>query len=135
MTSNSWTAATGSLTATQQRTVLDVLNLVASEDVNLVFGRDTIDGVPCLINAIGSMIKEVNDTPAAMFPGLVQAFDVRCRYIDELSNSGPVTPIMAEILIREFAALKPLPTPELEELPEGPISWNEIPDNVAGLFS
>ena len=114
----SWTEATASLTATQQRVILDTLNLVQSGDIKIVYGVNTLGGRPCLINAIGEMIKEVDYSPSYAFGHLVMAFDEVC---DEISHSnkafGYVTDLMAEVLVRHFGKLKDLPI-HLIELPD-----------------
>ena len=110
-----WTAATGNLTWGVQRVMRDTLGLVAEGKVRLVFGRNYSKGSPCLVNAVAQMLTldENGVSPAGWFPEVVQAFDhVNALLVTEgVNNDGEyVTPLAAEILLKHFGAIKPVPT-------------------------
>ncbi len=96
-----------------------------SGDVKVVYGINSYNGVPCLINAIGMMISEVSVEPCSDEPMLVSAFDELCAEIQGKSF-GLVDSLTAEILVRHFGKLKDQPA-ELEELPELPVGL-VVPD-------
>lgn len=128
-----WTRATENLPSIKQRTIQDTLLLVQQGDIKIVYGSNDFKGYPCLINAIGAMVKAVSDEPVHNEPQLVLAFDAACREIQG-ERFGFVDSLTAEILVRHFGALQPLPQPELEELPESGITWADVPDTLPADF-
>lgn len=110
-----WTAATGTLDWGTQRVMRDTLALVSEGKIELVHGADSLGGKPCLVNAVASMIahdvSRVN--PASWYPAVVSAFDRINRALmanDVNAGDGFVSPLAAEVLLANFAPLKPVPT-------------------------
>lgn len=133
---NLWTNTTEMLPSVKQRTIQDTLLLVQQGDIKIVYGIDQLDGRPCLINAIGAMVKDVNESPISNEQGLVTAFDAACRYLFNMGMGDEpniVTPLMAEVLVRHFGKLQDQPE-FLVELPESGISWTDVPDTVDALL-
>lgn len=108
-----WTKATEELSWGKQRTLFDTLTLVSEGKVKVIYGNDSFQGSPCLINAVGCMVKDASQSPSQNERVLVRAFDIVCR--SEFERSGVIeeapylSPLGAEILIRNFAPLKPVP--------------------------
>lgn len=114
-----WTNSTAALKPGEQAVFLDMLNLVMDGKVSLVHGADYRDGKPCLVNGVATMISHSQVSPMGAFPDVVGAFDAMCRQMVTLGLSdgleGYVSPLMAEVLIRNFGEVKPIDlTPEEE---------------------
>lgn len=110
-----WTSATASLDWAKQRTLFDTLNLVKSGDIKVVYGHDEFKGSPCLINAIGCMAKSENESPYSNEPELVSAFDRICVYfhgVGVIEEQYVLNELAADILLRNFAPLKPVAAPQ-----------------------
>jgi hypothetical protein len=114
---SAWTKATGDLQWGVQRALYETLGAVAQDGVKLVYGTDSYDGSPCLINAVANMLAlDVNAvSPASWFPSVVAEFD---RINKDLWVRGVnpetymVSETAAEILMANFGPLKPVPTEE-----------------------
>lgn len=116
-----WKIATGNLPYGVQNVLMDTLGLVKDEKIHLVYGSNYRQGKPCLFNAVSSMIMEnrsEGDTglPSTdfQFHQVVGAFDEVNRILREqgINESGYVSPLAAEILIRNFGTVKGEPDPE-----------------------
>jgi hypothetical protein len=109
---SAWTTATAELLPGQQAVFLDVLNLVASGDVHLVYGADYRDGKPCLVNAVGQMLTTSggNGIPMQQFREVVTCFDsLNAEMLEAgINDSGYVSGLAAEFLIRNFGEVKPM---------------------------
>lgn len=108
-----WNTATGNLPYGVQRVFLDTLNLVKDEKIHLVWGADYRDSKPCLVNAVASMLTTGggHGIPMRHYGKVVSQFDqinaeLRTKGIN---TDGYVSPLAAEILIRNFGELKPEP--------------------------
>lgn len=110
-----WNKATGDLPYGVQRVFLDTLNLVKDEKLHLVWGQDYRDGKPCLVNAVATMLTTGggHGVPVTHFAGVVGAFDAINRELrkQNINTNGYVSSLAAEILIRNFGELKPVPDP------------------------
>ena len=108
-----WNTATGNLPWGVQRVFLDALNSVKDEKIHLVWGRDYRNGKPCLVNAVASMLTTGggHGIPSDKFGPVVQAFDgINAELRRQgVNTDGYVSPLAAEILIRNFGDLKPEP--------------------------
>lgn len=109
-----WTKATANLPWGVQRVFLETLKGVADEQVTLAYGRDYTDGGnPCLVNAVGAMLTAGGGKgiPGRYFGDMVTAFDSinRDMYRRGINTDETVSPIAAEILIRNFGELKEQP--------------------------
>lgn len=111
-----WNIATSNLPYGVQRVFLDTLNLVKEEKIHLVHGADYRDGKPCLVNAVGAMLTTGggNGIPSEYFGHVVGMFDrLNSAFLSQgVNEDGYVSPLAAEIMIRNFGALKPEPDPE-----------------------
>lgn len=110
-----WTAATGTLDWGTQRVMKDTLALVSEGKIELVHGVDSLGGKPCLVNAVAAMIAhDVSQvSPANWYPSVVDAFDrINAQLVGNGVNrtDGFVSPLAAEVLLANFAPLKPVPT-------------------------
>jgi len=109
-----WNVATGNLSWGVQRVFLETLYSVKDHDVHLVHGADYRDGKPCLVNAVASMLTTSSNgvSPLREFPKVVGLFDQINKQLQAEgvnSDDGFVSPLAAEILIRNFGNLKPEP--------------------------
>lgn len=107
-----WKSATTELPWGVQRVLLETLETVKDGDVHLVHGSNYRDGKPCLINAVAVMVSKNAVSPMTFAPEVVANFDRINQYLREKGindDSGYVSPLAAEILIRNFGALKPVP--------------------------
>lgn len=116
-----WAQVTGALPWAKQRVLHDTLNLVAMGEVKVVWGQDSFMGSPCLINAVGCMVKSEDESPSMNEPALVNVFDRINREI--FAPAGIVTDkflseLGAEILLRNFAPLKEIPKDETPSVVE-----------------
>lgn len=121
-----WTKATGDLLPGQQAVFLDVLNLVSEGKAHLVYGADYRDGKPCLVNAVGAMLTTSGGqgVPTQYFPAVVCEFD-RLNgefYGAGINTDGFVSPLAADILIRNFGEVKEM----IVETPD-PVSVEATP--------
>jgi hypothetical protein len=91
------------------------LEAVADGDVKMVWGADSHNGSPCLVNAINQMIhKDAGASPSQFASAVVSAFDVLNRELyqqigEPNADQHYVTPFVAEILLRHFGAMSPKP--------------------------
>lgn len=112
-----WNTATGNLPYGVQRVFMDTLNLVKEEKVHLVWGSDYRDGKPCLVNAVASMLTTGGGKgiPMQRFGEVVGKFDSINYELKRqgVNTDGYVSPLAAEILIRNFGELKPEPDPSI----------------------
>lgn len=106
-----WTKATDSLPWGKQRVLHDTLTLVANDQIKVVWGANDFNGSPCLINAVGCMVKSAHEAPATNEPQIVMLFDKICRqFMDQgVVDDQYLSPLGAEILMRYFAPLKETP--------------------------
>lgn len=109
-----WTKATEALPWGVQSVMYETLLLVADGKVKLAFRTDYQEGTPCLVNAVGAMTQAGagEGIPGEYFPALVSAFDtineaLRIQGINDTPRI--VSPLAAEILIRNFGKLKDKP--------------------------
>jgi hypothetical protein len=113
---SNWGTATGNLSWGVQRVFLETLHAVKDGDIHLVHGSDYRDGKPCLVNAVASMLTTGGGAgiPSAHFGPVVSLFDqINDALLREgVNTDGYVSPLAAEILIRNFGPLKPEPAPE-----------------------
>jgi len=115
-----WTKATSEIPWGVQRALKETLQAVADEQVTLAWGTDYNNANPCLINAAATMLKAIggeggHGKPGMFYSGIVLAFD---EVNQELFNRGVnthhiVSPLAAEVLVANFAELRPEP-----EIPE-----------------
>jgi hypothetical protein len=108
-----WNTATSNLPWGVQRVFMETLEAVKDEKIHLVWGRDYRDGKPCLVNAVASMLTTGggHGVPMDKFRDVVAAFDslnYQLRH-QGVNADGYVSPLAAEILIRNFGELKPEP--------------------------
>lgn len=114
----SWTRATAGLLPGQQAVFLDFLNVVADGKAHLVHGANYRDGKPCLVNGTAQMLSHGAVSPTGAFPEVVMAFDAACAAMEAAGvddHGGYVTPLMAEILIRNFGEVQPIVLTEDKE--------------------
>jgi hypothetical protein len=109
-----WRNATAGLEWGAQRVLHNTLDAVAKDGVHLVHGSDYRDGKPCLINAAGQMLASGggHGIPSSYFGPIVGLFDrINAALVEKGVNddTGYVSPLAAEILLRHFATLKPIP--------------------------
>jgi len=108
-----WTYTTGNLDWGKQRTLHDTLTMVSEGKVKVVFGQDDFSGSPCLINAVGCMVKSENQSPSENEPALVGLFDRICAEIfvpaGIIEQHPFLSGLAADILLKNFAPLKPVP--------------------------
>lgn len=111
----SWKQATGDLPWGVQSAMHDAISLVAEEKVSLTFNANyASDGTPCLVNSIAQMLTHKSDgiSPTGSFPVVVSLWD---QIHTELRNKGvnndgtKVSPLAAEILLKNFGDLKEKP--------------------------
>lgn len=110
-----WTQVTAGLDWGKQRVLHDTLTLAAEGKIKVVYGADDYDGSPCLINAVGCMVKSQGETPMTNEPHLVRLFDsINKWFIDKGVNTegipGHMSPLAAEILVQYFAPLREIPS-------------------------
>lgn len=116
-----WTEATSRLDWGKQRVLHDTLTLAAEGKIKVVYGADDYDGSPCLINAVGCMVKSQGEAPSINEPVIVSLFDQINRYLETVGvnpdqGHGHMSELAAETLVRYFAPLKEIPeTQEIEE--------------------
>lgn len=114
-----WTTATGNLKPGQQAVFLDVLNLVSEGKAHLVWGADYRDGKPCLVNAVGQMLSTGGGRgiPMQEFGDVVGQFDTinGALYEAGINTDGYVSPLAAEVLIRNFGEIKEMERTEVKE--------------------
>lgn len=106
-----WTQATSEIPWGVQRTLVDTLTLVGEEKIQLVHGADYRNGKPCLINAVAQMttVGGGQGIPSANFGRLVGCFDrLNAQFVESKvnANDGYVSPLAAEILLKNFGPLK-----------------------------
>ena len=111
---NQWTVATGKLKYGVQRVFHDVFVLASEEKTTLIHGADYRDGFPCLINTVGGMLTTGggHGVPSTNFGEVVSLFDqINAHFDSNKINTTPgyVSPITAEILLKNFAPLKDAP--------------------------
>lgn len=111
-----WTKVTGDLPWGVQRVLHDTLSLVAEGKVTLVHSRDYDGKTPCLINAVGQMLKAGGGRgiPSQYFGPLVSQFDSINRHFQTVPsyndpNTNLVSPAVAEVLLHYFAPIKEQP--------------------------
>lgn len=127
-----WTQVTAALPWAKQRVLHDTLSLVATGDIKVVYGADSFVGSPCLINAVGCMVKSASEAPMSNEPILVSLFDKICKDvfapagIVASDSKGFLTELAAEILLRNFAPLSEAPEPFETPLPE--VKYHEPKD-------
>lgn len=127
-----WTVETANIPAGVQHLIYDALKLVAEEEIRLAWGADVKDGVPCLLNAVSNMTTQVavnHELPASYQPEVVRLFDSINKQVEKTmkgahaGTDGFVSPIVAELLIMNFAPLKeievakPLSIQDIVDLP------------------
>lgn len=110
-----WTQVTAGLDWGKQRVLYDTLTLAAEGKIKVVYGADDYDGSPCLINAVGCMVKSQNESPSMNEPHLVRLFDQINRYLNDKGvntegDRGHMSPLAAEILVQYFAPLREIPS-------------------------
>lgn len=119
---DAWNKATGDLLPGQQAVFLDVLNLVSEGKAHLVWGADYRDGKPCLVNAVGQMLSTSggHGIPMQQFGDVVSEFDrLNARMHEQgINENGYVSPLAADILIRNFGEIKPMVVTEETEVVE-----------------
>lgn len=131
-----WSTATGNLKWGVQRVFLETLHAVKDNDTHLVWGADYRDGKPCLVNAVASMLTTSggHGIPMAKFNEVVSLFDTINQELrkDGVNTDGYVSPLAAEILIRNFGELKPEPAPEtLVEMSHGAVYVEPTDEELA----
>ncbi len=108
-----WNKATSELPWGVQTVMLDTLKMVAEEQITLVYGADYFDGSPCLVNAVANLTTAGGGrgVPLSEFNDLVCAFDdINNMLLGRGINiSKNVSPLAAEILIKNFGTLKEKP--------------------------
>lgn len=109
-----WHSATADLPWGVQTVMFDTLQAVADGQVRLVHGADYKDGSPCLVNAVANMTEAGGGkgVPSSKFSNLVGAFDHINRFLQGEGvneDDGFVSPLAAEILLRNFGQLKNKP--------------------------
>ncbi len=109
-----WTNATANLSWGRQRVLLDTLEMVKAGQIKVVYGADSFKGSPCLLNAVGCMIKGENQAPSEIEARVVSAFDNACQVLfapaGMIDEKPYLSPLAAETLIRHFGDLKEQPT-------------------------
>ena len=114
----SWNRATGEMSWGVQRVLKDALTLVKDGKVHMVYGADYRDGRPCLINAVRPMLAAHGESPSAFAPQVVRTFDaINSALVAKGINAqdttdtkfGYVSPLAAEVLLRNFGSTRPEP--------------------------
>jgi hypothetical protein len=110
---SNWTAVTAELPWGVQLAFKTALQAVADGDIKMVYGADSYQGSPCLVNAVNQMIShEASVSPSAFAGSVVSAFDnVNCALLGKGVNTDSryVSPFAAEILLQHFGPMKPVP--------------------------
>lgn len=110
---DNWTKATEDLPWGVQSVMYDTLLLVADGKVNLAYGTDYAGKSPCLVNAVAAMTEAGGGrgVPVSKFSSLVSAFDTINSALHQqgINDTQLVSPLAAEILIRNFGRLKDKP--------------------------
>jgi hypothetical protein len=112
-TLNEWREATAALPWGVQGLCHDALTLAANEKITLVHGADYKDGRPCLFNAIRQMTTQLSESPSSYAGEVVRAFDSINHHLwkqNVNTKMNVVSPLAAEILLRNFGSLKAAPT-------------------------
>ena len=117
MSLQQWKQVTGDLPWGVQQVLKSTLELVQEEQVHLVYGQDYREGKPCLINAAATMLAANagvggSGIPSQYFGDLVRNFDAINRELESSKindGSGYVSPLAAEVLLRNFGELKEKP--------------------------
>jgi len=117
-----WTSATAAMPWGVQRAFMTALETVRDGQIKMVWGADSYNGSPCLVNAINQMIhSDAQASPMQFASDVVGNFDKVNRALYETYgeaagfDSQYVTVASAEVLIHHFGTLKPEPdfsTPE-----------------------
>jgi len=109
-----WTNATAEMPWGVQRAFVTALEAVRDGQIKMVYGTDSYNGSPCLVNAINQMISlDANASPATFASEVVRSFDVVNRAMFELYGTSAgfheryVTTASAEVLLHNFGELKP----------------------------
>lgn len=116
---NEWNKATADLPWGVQRTVHDALTLVSEEKITICYNADYRNGSPCLINAVGQQLTTSggHGIPMSHFGRLVGMFDRINSVLEEngvQENKGFISPLAADILLKNFAPLKKIPAEKVE---------------------
>lgn len=115
---SAWTKATTDLPWGAQSVFMSTLEAVRDGQVRLAHSADySSSGVPCLVNATATMLSYTkgeggNNIPIRNFREMVIAFDnVNYRlYIEGVNTTpGEVSPLAAEVLIKNFGPMKDKP--------------------------
>ena len=117
----SWTKVTSDLPWGVQAVFKDTLQAVADDQIKLTYSADYSNGSPCLVNAAATMLGSIagkggTGVPSNAFPELVRAFDAINRTLHEEGvndDDHTVSPLAAEILIRNFGAMKDQPIADM----------------------
>jgi hypothetical protein len=111
---SAWTAATGNLEWGAQNVIHTALELAAEGKSSIVYGADYSDGGACLVNTVGQMLAVGGGSgiPSTHFGAMVREFDrlnheFESRRIN--TDHKRMSPIVAEILLANFGALKDEP--------------------------
>lgn len=109
-----WNEATGNLSWGVQRVFRDALELVAKEQVTLVWGADYSANSPCLVNSVAAMLTTGggHGVPSQNFGDVVRQFDAINRELYTRGVNpeyGKVSPVAAETLLHYFAPLQEQP--------------------------
>ena len=111
-----WKTATANAKWGVQQAIKTSLELVADEQIKICWGQDDYNGAPCLINSINQMLSHNADhSPSGKYPNIVRAFDLVNADIG-INKDFFVSPIAAEILLRNMGEMKPVPV-ESDPLP------------------
>lgn len=107
-----WTTATADLNWGVQRVFYETLEACKDEKTHLVYGADYRDGKPCLLNTVAPMLTHSSSgiTPSNFAPEVVRYFDQVNAFLADTGvndTSGYVSPLAAEVLLRNFGELKP----------------------------
>jgi len=94
------------------------LEAVAEGQIKMVWGADSYNGSPCLVNAINQMIhKDAAHSPSNFAGEVVSAFDNINRKLYQAigepnADQNYVTPFVAEILLQKFGVMALQPQDE-----------------------
>lgn len=113
-----WNKAAQALPWGVNQTLHQALDLVASEQIEMCYNADYRAGKPCLINAVGQQLSVGGGMgiPMNEFGRLVGLFDKINTNLEArgVNSGGMLSPMGADILLRNFGPVKDTPAEVIE---------------------
>lgn len=131
-----WKNVTGRLPWGAKRTFHQAFTLVSEGKIRLAYGADYRDGSPCLVNAVAQMLTTGGGKgiPSTHFREVVSKFDainiqLASNEHGYVNDDGFVSPLAADILLRNFADISDEPESKATEVNESPEPYVERSDD------